>query len=109
MAKARLTALSPATGPRYLAGDMKKHNTVKDIFGREATWQDSSPQNLEWWAEREAINFIGDFRGYYLRLQAAWDHPQPPESESDIPTYHHPEGWPGGGPPGGITSILQTS
>jgi hypothetical protein len=85
-------------GPRYLAGDMKKYNTVKDIFGREATWQDSSPQNLDWWAGREAINFIGAFQGYYLRLQATWDHAQPPESEADIPTYHHPEGWPGGGP-----------
>jgi hypothetical protein len=77
---------------------MKKYNTVKEIFGREATWQDSSPENLEWWSEREAINFIGDFRGHYLRLQATWDHAQPPEREADIPQYNHPNGWPGGGP-----------
>jgi hypothetical protein len=85
-------------GPRFLAGDMKKFDTVKDIFGREATWQDNSAENLLWWSEREAINFIGDFRGYYLRLQATWDHAQPPENETQIAAYNHPEGWPGGGP-----------
>ncbi len=85
-------------GPRYLAGDLQKYNTVKQIFGREATWQDAAPENLDWWAEREAIHFIGAFRGEYLRLQATWDHAQPPENQADISTYHHPEGWPGGGP-----------
>jgi hypothetical protein len=85
-------------GPRSLAGDVQKYETVGDIFGRQATWQDDSPENLEWWAEREAINFIGDFRGYYLRLQATWDHAQPPESEAEIASYTHPNGWPGGGP-----------
>jgi len=85
-------------GPRYLAGDLQKYNTVKQIFGREATWQDASSENLDWWAEREAINFIGQFRGDYLRLQATWDHAQPPDSQAEVSTYHHPEGWPGGGP-----------
>ena len=85
-------------GSRYLAGDLQKYNTVKQIFGREATWQDAMPENLAWWAERETINFIGQFRGDYLRLQATWDHAQPPENQADIPTYHHPAGWPGGGP-----------
>jgi hypothetical protein len=85
-------------GPRFLAGDMEKYDFVKESFGREATWQDSSPENLDWWAEREAINFIGSFRGYYLRLQATWDHAQPPDSEEDVLAYFHPEGWPGGGP-----------
>ncbi len=85
-------------GPRFLAGDMQKYNTVREIFERQATWQDASQENLDWWYEREAINFIGDFRGDYLRLQATWDHAQPPENEADIPKYHHPEGWPGGGP-----------
>ena len=85
-------------GPRFLAGDMDKYETVKEIFGREAAWQDSSQDNLEWWAEREAINFIGSFRGYYLRLQAEWDHAQPPESEMEILNYYFPTGWLGGGP-----------
>ena len=85
-------------GPRFLGGDMPKYDTVKEIFKREATWQDTSQENLDWWYEREAINFIGSFQGAYLRLQATWDHAQPPESEADISTYHHPNGWPGGGP-----------
>ncbi len=85
-------------GPRFLAGDTQKYTRVKEIFGRLAIWQDSSEENLAWWSEREAIRFIGDFRGYYLRLQARWDHAQPPEKEADISAFDHPEGWPGGGP-----------
>ena len=85
-------------GPRFLAGDLTKYSTVNEIFGREATWQDSSQNNLDWWYEREAINFIGGFQGHYLRLQATWDHAQPPENEADILAYTHPDGWPGGGP-----------
>jgi len=85
-------------GPRFLAGDTQKYDTVKTIFGRLAVWQDGSQPNADWWSEREAIRFIGAFRGAYLRLQATWDHAQPPESAAGIPTYHHPNGWPGGGP-----------
>ncbi len=85
-------------GPRFLAGDLKKYTTVEEIFGRQATWQDDSTENLEWWSEREAVNFIGDFRGFYLRLQATWDHAQLPENAAEIATYDQPEGWPGGGP-----------
>ena len=85
-------------GPRFLAGDMQKYNTVEGIFGRLATWQDNSQTNLDWWYEREALNFIGQFRGSYLRLQATWDHAQPPENASEIAIFHHPGGWPGGGP-----------
>ncbi len=85
-------------GPRFLAGDMQKYNTVRSIFGRLAVWQDGSQENLDWWSEREALNFIGAFRGAYLRLQATWDHAQPPENAAEIPAFHHPSGWPGGGP-----------
>jgi len=85
-------------GPRYLASDRQKYNTVLQIFGRLATWQDASQANLDWWYEREAINFIGDFAGAYLRLQATWDHAQPPENIAQVALYHHPERWLGGGP-----------
>jgi len=92
------TSFVTCHGPRFLAGDLQKYNTVKSIFGRLATWQDGSQENLDWWYEREAIHFIGQFRGAYLRLQTTWDHAQPPESQAEIATYHHPGGWPGGGP-----------
>ncbi|MFC2078958.1 alpha/beta hydrolase family protein [Candidatus Bipolaricaulota bacterium] len=85
-------------GPRYLAGDMQKYRTVVGIFERLATWQDDSQANLDWWYEREAINFIGGFTGSYLRLQATWDHAQPPENIAQVSRYQHPDGWPGGGP-----------
>ena len=86
-------------GARYLNGDMQKYNAVWQIFGRLAVWQDDSPENVDWWYEREAINFIGSFRGRYLRLQATWDHAQPPENIAQIARYHRPEGWPEGSPP----------
>lgn len=85
-------------GPRFLAGDMSKYDTVKRLFGRLATWQDDSAENTAWWSEREAVRFIGDFNGYYLRLQAEWDHAQPPENPTQIEDFYHPEGWPSGGP-----------
>jgi hypothetical protein len=85
-------------GPRYLGGDRQKYNTVVGIFERLATWQDDSQENLDWWYEREAVNFIGQFTGYYLRLQATWDHAQPPEDISQVSLYQYPDGWPDGGP-----------
>ncbi len=85
-------------GARFLGGDMAKYKTVKNIFDRLATWQDGTQENLDWWAEREAINFIGDFKGNYVRLQAEWDHAQPPENPSQMVNFNHPNGWPGGGP-----------
>ncbi|MFC2095776.1 alpha/beta hydrolase family protein [Candidatus Bipolaricaulota bacterium] len=85
-------------GPRFLGGDVQKYNTVVGIFGRLAVWQDGSQENLDWWYEREALNFIGHYTGRYLRLQATWDHAQPPENAEQIARYHHPDGWTGGGP-----------
>ena len=85
-------------GPRFLAGDLQKPTTVETLFGRLPIWQDDSPENLAWWEEREAVRFIGGFRGQYLRLQATWDHAQPPDTLADMALYHHPEGWPGDGP-----------
>ncbi|MBN1318533.1 MAG: hypothetical protein JXA42_23840 [Anaerolineales bacterium] len=85
-------------GPRYLAGELDRYEIARSTFGRLATWQDDSPENLAWWEEREAVNFIGNFRGYYLRLQAEWDHAQPPDSEEEVSVYTYPDGWPDGGP-----------
>jgi hypothetical protein len=35
------------------------------------------PNDDAWWYEREATNFIGDFTGYYIRMQSEIDHAQP--------------------------------
>ena len=85
-------------GPRYLAGDHPPGRAAGVQFGRRGTWEDPSPENSQWWAEREAVRYIGRFRGRYLRLQATWDHAQPPDSVEEIDMYYHPNGWPGGGP-----------
>lgn len=90
------TSFVTCHGPRYLAGDMQKYDIVADIFGRLATWEDSSQENLDGWYEREAIHSIGQFRGRYLRLQATWDDAQPAASCKQ--RYDQPDGWPGDGP-----------
>ncbi len=70
-----------------------KYQTVQAILGHYSTYRDSSPENLEFWKEREAIAFIGEFNGRYLRLQAEWDHSQPPSRSSEVSLFHNPPTW----------------
>lgn len=48
----------------------------RQVCGHWSTVTDPSPENVAFWAEREAVNHIGDFRGMYLRMQAEIDHAQ---------------------------------
>ncbi|GEM_PF-5600970 len=48
------------------------------IFRHYSTARDSSPANIAWWREREAVQWIGNFKGRYLRIQTERDHAQPP-------------------------------
>ncbi|MBN1424517.1 PQQ-binding-like beta-propeller repeat protein [Candidatus Fermentibacteria bacterium] len=52
-----------------------------DLFGHWSLVRDPSPENAAWWAEREAASFIAGLRCRYLRLQAQWDHAQPPNAQ----------------------------
>lgn len=70
-----------------------KHEIVFEILGHYSTYRDTSSENIAFWEEREADRFIGDFRGLYLRLQAEWDHSQPPENMAEIPTFNLPPLW----------------
>lgn len=70
-----------------------KYETVYEILGHYSTSRDPSPENLSFWEEREAIAFIGDFNGMYLRLQAEWDHSQPPNLPSEVDLFHKPPIW----------------
>lgn len=81
--------------PLALDGDPSndKHELVHGIMGHYSTYRDPSPENQTFWDEREAERFIGGFRGRYLRLQARWDHAQPPRSETEIPAFHQPPLW----------------
>jgi len=79
---------SPSEHPSH-----NKYETVHEILGHYSTHRDSSEENLVFWEEREAIAFIGAFDGMYLRLQAEWDHSQPPSQPSEIGMYHDPPSW----------------
>lgn len=70
-----------------------KYKTVYGILGHFSTYRDSSAENLKFWEEREAIRFVGNFNGMYLRLQAEWDHSQPPSCDSEIEMFHQPPFW----------------
>jgi hypothetical protein len=48
------------------------------VCGHWSTVTDPSPANIAYWAEREAVRWIGGFRGRYLRMQAEADHAQNP-------------------------------
>ncbi|MEN8151641.1 MAG: hypothetical protein ABFS86_17630 [Planctomycetota bacterium] len=71
-----------------------KHETAYAVIGHYSTTRDPSPGNLAFWADREAIRTIGAFRGRYVRLQAEWDHSQPPQTAADVATFDLPDlGW----------------
>jgi hypothetical protein len=70
-----------------------KHEIVFGILGHYSTERDPSAANLAFWETREAVRTIGQFRGRYLRLQAEWDHSQPPSTPAEIDTFHVPPLW----------------
>lgn len=63
------------------------------VFGHYSIDRDPSPENQAFWAEREADQLIGGFGGRYLRLQAEWDHAQPPRFAEEIASFHQPPVW----------------
>ncbi|MFC1572737.1 hypothetical protein ACFL6M_03970 [Candidatus Eisenbacteria bacterium] len=75
--------------PRSLDDDRgnDKHDTVYGVLGHYSTQRDTTQANRNFWSEREAIHFIGAYRGRYMRLQGYWDHIQPPLSEEDFDDF----------------------
>ena len=65
-------------------GAAHRADTHDNLFGRYSAGFDPSPDNVAWWAEREAFRFIGNFAGAYLRLQGQKGHMQP-EVSDDYP------------------------
>ena len=57
-----------------------RHVFAHDVFGHWSLCRDPSPANEAWWSQREATRYIGNIRCRYLRLQAEWDHAQPPNA-----------------------------
>jgi len=48
--------------------------------------------DAEWWAEREALKYIGLISVPYMRLQSEWDHMQPPDATYKD-GFDHPPLW----------------
>ena len=68
-----------------------RHEQGYAVFGHYSTYRDPSPENVAFWAEREATQYIGDIRCRYLRVQAEWDHAQPPNAQ--WPGFDYPPLW----------------
>jgi hypothetical protein len=70
-----------------------KVELIHDLLGRYSISRNPSDENRAFWAEREAIRFIGMYRGRYLRLQAMWDHAQQPQEAADVAAFTVPPLW----------------
>jgi hypothetical protein len=68
-----------------------KHESAYQIFGHWSTTRDPSAENVAWWTEREATRYISTMRARYVRMQADWDHAQPPNAQ--WPGFDYPPLW----------------
>jgi hypothetical protein len=68
-----------------------KYQSAYQMFGHYSLWRDPSPQNVAWWTEREAVRYVGGMHCRYLRIQAQWDHAQPPNAQ--WPGFDYPPLW----------------
>ena len=81
--------------PWSLDGDSSNDrlNAAYNMFHHGSIYRDSSAANQLWWSEREPTRFIGNIRCRYLRVQAEYDHAQPPSalwSGFDYPPLWYP-------------------
>jgi hypothetical protein len=84
-----VTSFEPWTLDGNPAND--RQQVAYNMFGHWSTTRDPSPQNFAWWQEREALRYIGQVSCAYLRVQAAWDHAQPPNQQ--WPGFDYPPLW----------------
>ena len=63
-----------------------------DLFGFPFE-EGGDPRAAAFWAERCPVRDIAGFRGRYLRLQAEWDHVQPPQEPAHLALFHQPPRW----------------
>lgn len=66
-----------------------------DLFGHACPGEGSpsSASASAFWGERLPLRDIAAFRGRYLRLQAEWDHVQPPQEPAHVPLFRQPPRW----------------
>jgi hypothetical protein len=68
-----------------------RHEQFRQMTGHYCTTRDPAPENQAWWAEREALRFIGRIRARCMRAQNQWDHAQPPNLQYS--TWDYPPLW----------------
>ncbi len=81
-------------GDPWLLDTDSTNNRTEDyyaMYGHYSTAMDTSQGNLDWWSNREALNFTCSIRSRYLRLQAEWDGRQPPNAS--WPGFYYPPDW----------------
>lgn len=84
------------TGPApVVSPDTGRPDPAKalELFGHACGPHGGSTADRAWWREREAVRFLPAFRGRYLRLQAAWDHVQPPHGHDQQEIFDQPPAW----------------
>lgn len=69
------------------------HEFTYAMFGHYSTYRDSTDSNRVWWSGRQALNFADSVSCYYMRIQAQYDHAQPP-SETTGDFEYPPLWWP---------------
>lgn len=79
--------------PWSLDGDSSNDRLIAgyNLFHHWSIYRDSSAANQLWWSEREPMRYIGGIRCRYLRLQAEFDHAQPPNAQ--WPGFDYPPLW----------------
>lgn len=73
--------------------DNDKYEIVFELLGRYSAERDPSEENVAFWEERDAINYIGQIQVPYLRLQAEYDHAQPPRNDGEIEAFEMAPEW----------------
>ncbi len=81
---------SPVASPDTGRPDPAK---ALELFGHACGPHGDAETDQAWWSPREAIRSLPAFRGRYLRLQAAWDHVQPPHGDAQEPIFDQPPHW----------------
>ena len=64
-----------------------------NLFKHPCPDSHTNTQCHSFWASRSPILTITKFRGHYLRLQATYDHVQPPQSDEQRERFHQPPRW----------------
>jgi len=64
-----------------------------ELFGHGCGPHGGTASDIAWWQARDALRLLPAFRGRYLRLQAEYDHVQPPHGPDQKAMFERPPVW----------------